>query len=240
MSNIRHTHSNRYNSQWFGYIFQGGWQESLTRLPRNTSNLCAVPQENVIYIIGADISGTFDTETQTWADLPNLQVRASAKMYSSQTEWRIVARRKFKLSTHFLFWALFFFQQSDVGCEILTNEFNQSTLLAIGGSTGDQAWGLNLDKNQTNPIWINMEINIPSERPSGPTVRCADRKGWQKYVNSTPVDLYDVFFNPADPRGDHIGRSTGISNPAWHLPQVVPRVDQTTGSVPPQPTLPNC
>ena len=39
---------------------------------------------------------------------------------------------------------------------------------------------------------------------------------------------------------DHIGRSIGISNPAWHLPQVVPRVDQTTGSVHPQPTLPNC
>ena len=39
------------------------------------------------------------------------------------------------------------------------------------------------------------------------------------------------FFQSCWPTRDHIGRSTGISNPAWHLPQVVPRVVQTTGSV---------
>ena len=49
-----------------------------------------------------------------------------------------------------------------------------------------------------------------------------------------------LFFQSCWPTRDHIGRSTGISNPAWHLPQVVPKVDQTTGSVHPQPTLPNC
>ena len=53
--------------------------------------------------------------------------------------------------------------------------------------------------------------------------------------------LRTVFFQSCLPTGDHIlGRSTGISNPAWHLLQVVPMVDQTTGSVHPQPTLPNC
>ena len=34
------------------------------------------------------------------------------------------------------------------------------------------------------------------------------------------------FFQSCWPTRDHIARSTGISNPAWHLPQVVPRVDQ--------------
>ena len=48
------------------------------------------------------------------------------------------------------------------------------------------------------------------------------------------------FFQSCWPTRDHIGRSTRISNPAWHLPQVVPRVVQTTGSVHPQPILPNC
>ena len=47
-------------------------------------------------------------------------------------------------------------------------------------------------------------------------------------------------FQSCWPPRDHIERSTGISNPAWHLPQVVPRVFQTTGSVHPQPILPNC
>ena len=49
-----------------------------------------------------------------------------------------------------------------------------------------------------------------------------------------------LFFQSCWPTRSHIGRSTGISNPAWHLPQVVPRVVQTTGSVHPQPILPNC
>ena len=48
------------------------------------------------------------------------------------------------------------------------------------------------------------------------------------------------FFQSCWPTRDHIGRPTGISNLAWHLPQVVPRVVQTTGSVHPQPILPNC
>ena len=48
------------------------------------------------------------------------------------------------------------------------------------------------------------------------------------------------FFQSCWPTRDHIGRSTRNSNPAWHLPQVVPRVYQTTGSMHPQPTLPNC
>ena len=48
-----------------------------------------------------------------------------------------------------------------------------------------------------------------------------------------------LFFQSCWPTRDHIGRSTRNSNPAWHLPQVVPRVVQTTGSVHPQPTLPN-
>ena len=52
--------------------------------------------------------------------------------------------------------------------------------------------------------------------------------------------LYWLFFQSCWPTRDHIGRSTGISNPAWHLPQVVPRVVQTTGSVHPQPILANC
>ena len=51
---------------------------------------------------------------------------------------------------------------------------------------------------------------------------------------------YSFFLNLADPTRDHIWRSTGISNPAWHLAQMALRVDQTTGSVHPQPTLPNC
>ena len=46
------------------------------------------------------------------------------------------------------------------------------------------------------------------------------------------ADSEILFFQSCWPTRDHIGRSTGISNPAWHLPQVVPRVDQTTGSVP--------
>ena len=39
------------------------------------------------------------------------------------------------------------------------------------------------------------------------------------------------FFQSCWPTRDHIGRSTGISNPAWHLPQVVSRVHQTIGFV---------
>ena len=49
-----------------------------------------------------------------------------------------------------------------------------------------------------------------------------------------------LFFQSCWLTRDHIGRPTGISNPAWYLPQVVPRVVQTTGSVHPQPILPNC
>ena len=56
------------------YIYQGGWKESPTELPRNTSNLCAVSRGTDIYLIGADISGTYDTKTDEWVDLPNLQV----------------------------------------------------------------------------------------------------------------------------------------------------------------------
>ena len=42
------------------------------------------------------------------------------------------------------------------------------------------------------------------------------------------------------PTRDHIqGGLPGIPTQLWHLPQVVPRVVQTTGSVHPQPTLPN-
>ena len=36
---------------------------------------------------------------------------------------------------------------------------------------------------------------------------------------------YLFFFQSCWPTRDHLGRSTGISNPVWHLPQVVPRVD---------------
>ena len=46
-------------------------------------------------------------------------------------------------------------------------------------------------------------------------------------------------FQSCRPTRDHLGRSTGIPNPAWHPLKVVPRVDQTTGSaIHPQPTLP--
>ena len=47
------------------------------------------------------------------------------------------------------------------------------------------------------------------------------------------IDNHLLFFQSCWPTRDHKGRSTGISNPAWHLPQVVPRVVQTTGSVHP-------
>ena len=49
-----------------------------------------------------------------------------------------------------------------------------------------------------------------------------------------------AFFNPADSRGITEGGLPGFPTQLWHLPQVVPRVYQTTGSVHPQPTLPNC
>ena len=58
------------------------------------------------------------------------------------------------------------------------------------------------------------------------------------YFDGLNCDFF--FFQSCWPTRDHIGRSTGISNPAWHLPRVVPRVVQTTGSVHPQPILPNC
>ena len=45
--------------------------------------------------------------------------------------------------------------------------------------------------------------------------------------------MHELFFLSCWPTRDHIGRSTGISNPAWHLPQAI-------GSVHPQPSLPNC
>ena len=51
------------------------------------------------------------------------------------------------------------------------------------------------------------------------------------HVHLKRVSFY--FFQSCWPTRCHIERSTRISNPAWHLPQVVPRVDQTTGSVHP-------
>ena len=62
-------------------------------------------------------------------------------------------------------------------------------------------------------------------------------RAWTK---SKRAWIKSTFYQSCWPTRGHIGRSTGISNPAWHLPQVVPRVVQITGSVHPQPTLPNC
>ena len=63
----------------------------------------------------------------------------------------------------------------------------------------------------------------------------------QEHTKSTcSAAFFSFFLKSCWPMRDHIGRSTGISNPAWHLPQVVPRVVQTTGSEHPQPILPNC
>ena len=59
-------------------------------------------------------------------------------------------------------------------------------------------------------------------------------------INKTKRGTTPPFFQSCWSMRDHIGRPNGISNPDWHLPQMVPRVDQTTGSVHPQPTLPNC
>ena len=53
--------------------------------------------------------------------------------------------------------------------------------------------------------------------------------------------LYLLFFlSSCWSTRDHIGRSPGIPTQLWHLLQVVPSVVPTTGSVHPQPTLPNC
>ena len=49
------------------------------------------------------------------------------------------------------------------------------------------------------------------------------------------VGWYSVYYTPGNPAG-----LPGIPTQLWHLPQVVPRVVQTTGSMHPQPTLPNC
>ena len=65
--------------------------------------------------------------------------------------------------------------------------------------------------------------------------RCSCADNWPCVVYP-----YLFIFQSCWPTKDHIGRATGISNPAWHLPQVVPRVDQTIDSVHPQPTQPNC
>ena len=55
---------------------------------------------------------------------------------------------------------------------------------------------------------------------------------WFYVPRFDPITAH-IFFQSCWPTRDHIGRPTGISNPAWHLPQVVPRVVPTTGSVHP-------
>ena len=79
--------------------------------------------------------------------------------------------------------------------------------------------------------FFSFDVAIPVQ--NNPQVH----KHSHKITKFTPEP---AFFQSCCPTRDHVGRSTVISNPAWHLPQVAPRVDETTGSVHPQPTLPNC
>ena len=80
-------------------------------------------------------------------------------------------------------------------------------------STNASALGMKVNENKTQLLCIAPAIH----------------SSVSSYIKLE--DGSKLYFQSCWPTRDHIGRSTGISNPAWHLPQVVPRVDQTTGSM---------
>ena len=85
---------------------------------------------------------------------------------------------------------------------------------------------------QAQHVWLN--VRLWSAVPL--CVRLLQESGLSTQRIIAPLwglsdDIQYIFFQSCWATRDHIGRPTGISNPAWHLPQVVPRVVQTTGSV---------
>ena len=62
----------------------------------------------------------------------------------------------------------------------------------------------------------------------------------KRIASSSCMGTVSTFFQPCWSTRDHIGRSIGISNPAWHFLQVRCQGQTTLGSIHTQPTLNNC
>ena len=130
-----------------------------------------------------------------------------------------ILSKKFYISLHF---------------DLLSEEY----VINCNSSNDDS---IEMRKSPGKARWVNHNL-VRNSTCSVPLIRCWTFLHLTAYQLPTTYVLgWETFlFHPAYPRGVMLGALLGIPTELWHLPQVVPRVVQTTDFMHPQPTLPNC